>query len=218
MTYLRAQRKSRFTRGLPPDALWDLWQQRYPHLILCNDWLYQAVFRGDTSSAAQQAFLDYLHQVCPNPRPDWLNFHLTVEFGDPRKRYESKSKGVYSPPPYTTVRREWWDVLRIDPLSDFEGLKRAYQYLASQVQGDEETLKLLNWAYRRGKQALGIYEWEDIIRGTDAEIKRIGWSTEQARAYLLRTYGKSSRSWLSDGELLAFWDYLKRCDDKRADL
>ncbi len=60
VTYIRGQRKSRFTKKLTPETLWELWYRRYPDDILCNDWLYQAVNRGDNSVAAQQQFLTFI--------------------------------------------------------------------------------------------------------------------------------------------------------------
>ena len=210
--YIRAQRKSRFTKGLPPDPLWNLWQQRYRASLLCNDWLYQAVFRGDTSEAAQQAFLAYLHQVFPNPRPDWVRFHMAVEFGDPRRLMKSKSKGVYSPPPLILSRRNWWEVLRIDPLSDFGQIKEAYGNLAAQAGDDEEMVKLLNWALETAKQTLRVYDWNDLMRWIDAEINRLGWSQQRASAYLIETYGRPSRLLLGDEQILDFWHQLKRME------
>lgn len=41
------------------------------------------------------------------------------------------------------------------------------------------------------------------------EMKRLGWSTEQGREYLKRTYGKRSRQELNDAELLDFLRYLE---------
>lgn len=49
---------------------------------------------------------------------------------------------------------------------------------------------------------------EEIMR-IGIEMKRLGWSTEQGREYLKRTYGKSSRSKLDDAELLDFLHYLE---------
>ncbi len=214
VTYIRAQRKSRFTRKLPPDPLWDNWQERYPNDLLCNDWLYQAVFRGDTTVAAQQKFLHYLHQSRPNPRPDWLKFQMEVEFGSPEQKYCSKTKGKYSPPPLEMNLLNWWSVLRVKPLASFEEVKIAYQNLTRQAQDDSETIKLLNWALEQYKNAVGIYEWSDLIRWTDAELSRIGWTTERAREYLILTFGKRSRQLLSDEEILEFWQALKILPDK----
>lgn len=41
------------------------------------------------------------------------------------------------------------------------------------------------------------------------EMKRLGWTTEQGRNYLKRTYGKRSRQELDDSELLDFLRYLE---------
>lgn len=47
----------------------------------------------------------------------------------------------------------------------------------------------------------------DIIAQTTVEVKRLGWTNEQGKDYLLQTYGKRSRQLLTDKELL---DFLKR--------
>jgi hypothetical protein len=41
------------------------------------------------------------------------------------------------------------------------------------------------------------------------EMKRLGWTTEQGRSYLKRTYGKRSRQELNDDELIDFLRYLE---------
>ncbi|MGK7874811.1 MAG: hypothetical protein AB4426_16375 [Xenococcaceae cyanobacterium] len=52
-------------------------------------------------------------------------------------------------------------------------------------------------------------DFSDIIAKSDAELKRLGWTNEQGRDYLLQTYGKRSRHLLSDEELLEFLHYLE---------
>lgn len=49
---------------------------------------------------------------------------------------------------------------------------------------------------------------EEIAR-IGVEMKRLGWTTEQGRNYLKRTYGKKSRQELSETELLDFLNYLE---------
>lgn len=49
----------------------------------------------------------------------------------------------------------------------------------------------------------------DVIARTNVELRRLGWTTEQGRDYLKRTYGKSSRQQLSDEQLLEFLHYLE---------
>lgn len=52
-------------------------------------------------------------------------------------------------------------------------------------------------------------DFSDIIARTDIELKRLNWTQEQGRDYLLSTYGKKSRLHLSDEELLEFLHYLE---------
>jgi hypothetical protein len=52
-------------------------------------------------------------------------------------------------------------------------------------------------------------DFNDIIARTNVELKRLNWSNEQGREYLLQTYGKRSRHLLSDEELIEFLQYLQ---------
>ena len=52
-------------------------------------------------------------------------------------------------------------------------------------------------------------DFSDIIAKTSLEMKRLGWTNEQGRDYLLETYGKRSRQLLSDEELIEFLHYLE---------
>ncbi|MFN7556871.1 hypothetical protein [Microcystis sp.] len=42
----------------------------------------------------------------------------------------------------------------------------------------------------------------------DVEMKRLAWTTEKGREYLISTYGKKSRLLLTNEELLEFYNYL----------
>lgn len=52
-------------------------------------------------------------------------------------------------------------------------------------------------------------DFSDIIARTNVELKRLGWTTQQGKDYLLQTYGKRSRQLLSDAELLDFLHHLE---------
>lgn len=52
-------------------------------------------------------------------------------------------------------------------------------------------------------------DFSDIIARTNVELKRLGWTTQQGKDYLLQTYGKRSRQLLTDTELLDFLCYLE---------
>ncbi|MGK7939450.1 MAG: hypothetical protein AB4062_04715 [Crocosphaera sp.] len=54
-----------------------------------------------------------------------------------------------------------------------------------------------------------VLDFSEIIARSNAELKRLKWTTEQGRQYLVKTYGKRSRQVLSDGELLEFLRYLE---------
>jgi hypothetical protein len=42
----------------------------------------------------------------------------------------------------------------------------------------------------------------------DVEMKRLAWTTEKGREYLISSYGKKSRLLLTNEELLEFYNYL----------
>ncbi len=48
-----------------------------------------------------------------------------------------------------------------------------------------------------------------LIALTDVEMDRIGWTKQEGRDYLKRTYGKSTRQRLDEDELLDFLNYLR---------
>ncbi|HEY9830728.1 MAG TPA: DUF5906 domain-containing protein [Stenomitos sp.] len=52
-------------------------------------------------------------------------------------------------------------------------------------------------------------DFSDIMARTNIEIKRLGWTPQQGKDYLLRTYGKRSRQMMTDPELVDFLNYLQ---------
>jgi len=52
-------------------------------------------------------------------------------------------------------------------------------------------------------------DFSQVIDQTTIELKRLGWTQEQGKKYLLETYGKKSRHLLSDQELIEFLTYLQ---------
>ena len=55
--------------------------------------------------------------------------------------------------------------------------------------------------------------YDDVINETNFHLRRIGWTNERGREYLIETYGKRSRHSLEDHELLQFLEYLKNQPD-----
>ncbi|WP_445631009.1 hypothetical protein [Nostoc sp. DSM 114167] len=56
----------------------------------------------------------------------------------------------------------------------------------------------------------------DVIAKTDVEIQRLGWTPEQGREHLIKTYGKRGRTLLTEEELHEFLKYLQSQPDPRA--
>ncbi len=61
---------------------------------------------------------------------------------------------------------------------------------------------------REDKQPKQI-EWQEIKSDIDDSMKRLGWSQEQGRDYLVKTYGVKSRLYLTDEQLIEFANFLK---------
>ncbi|OUL27528.1 hypothetical protein [Nostoc sp. 106C] len=49
----------------------------------------------------------------------------------------------------------------------------------------------------------------DVIAKTDVELQRLGWTPEQGREHLIKTYGKRGRTLLTEDELHGFLKYLE---------
>lgn len=60
-------------------------------------------------------------------------------------------------------------------------------------------------------------DFSDIMARSNAQLKRLGWTTEKGRDYLLKTYGKKSRHLLNDEELLQFLNYLESLPSTQMD-
>jgi hypothetical protein len=52
-------------------------------------------------------------------------------------------------------------------------------------------------------------DFSEVIARSNVELKRLNWTNDQGKNYLLQTYGKRSRQLLSDGELIEFLQYLE---------
>ncbi|WP_414548113.1 hypothetical protein [Anabaena sp. CCY 0017] len=53
----------------------------------------------------------------------------------------------------------------------------------------------------------------DVIAKTDVELQRLGWTAEQGREHLIKTYGKRGRTLLTEEELHSFLEHLESQPD-----
>ncbi|MEH2416693.1 hypothetical protein [Nostoc sp.] len=61
---------------------------------------------------------------------------------------------------------------------------------------------------KRKKKADPV-DLSDVIAKTDVELQRLGWTPEQGREHLIKTYGKRGRTLLTEEELHGFLKYLQ---------
>ena len=60
-----------------------------------------------------------------------------------------------------------------------------------------------------GSSELEAMDFNEIKQKTDIEIRRLGWTKEQGREFLMSRYGKKSRLHLKDEQLIEFLHYLE---------
>jgi hypothetical protein len=61
----------------------------------------------------------------------------------------------------------------------------------------------------RKKKKSEPVDLSDVIAKTDVELQRLGWTPEQGREYLIKTYGKRGRTLLTEDELHDFLRHLE---------
>jgi hypothetical protein len=66
---------------------------------------------------------------------------------------------------------------------------------------------------RSNKSKSQPIDLSDVIAKTDVEIERLGWTKEQGKEHLKKTYGKLGRSLLTEDQLLDFLRYLESQPD-----
>lgn len=62
---------------------------------------------------------------------------------------------------------------------------------------------------KKSKASLESTDYSPEIAKTDLELKRLGWTKQQGIDHLQKTYGKRSRHYLTEDELLDFLHYLE---------
>lgn len=139
--YFRAEVKRRFTKKQPRDRAWDLYVKKFNEYPI-NEWLEGAVFWGNNTQFNQERFVEYLKETSPiqPPKQEWINFHLKIEFGNKLIRNISPKYGM-----------KWFEVLQVNPESDFPTIKEAYKKLSLKYHpdrgGSTEEMQIINWAF-----------------------------------------------------------------------
>lgn len=98
--------------------------------------------------------------------------------------------------------------------TETEAVKQQTSSTATKASSSEETQSLAESPQTSVSSSSSDEEttmdYSDIIAKTNVELKRLRWTNEQGRKFLEETYGKRSRSLLSESELLEFLQYLEK--------
>lgn len=161
--YARSQRKSRFTKNLPPDKLWENFSDKHNgdgKTFLCNDWLFGSIFGGRDNDYYRQRLLEYLDPFAPTnekTKANWIKHHLELEFGKPGKQYRTGKNETTEAKIGRNFKLDWWEILHCSPGSTWEEIKSQYRELAKIYHPDssgfdsETEMKILNLAFDKAK-------------------------------------------------------------------
>jgi superfamily II DNA or RNA helicase len=152
--YLRSQLSRSYTTKRSPDRVFMLFRQRYGHFPP-NDWHVGAVFKGANSQIEQYYYQDFLKTVNLKASPQWLEFHLKLEFGFPDKSYRLSNGESYKPPALDLSELQWWEILGCKPLADEETIKACYSRAIARCHDYDSEAKLINLALEKAKAARG---------------------------------------------------------------
>ncbi len=71
----------------------------------------------------------------------------------------------------------------------------------------QENVSTLSGTGKKKKKAEPV-DLSDVIAKTDVELQRLGWTPEQGREHLKKTYGKRGRTLLTEEEFMDFSKYF----------
>ncbi len=156
-------------------------------------------------------FLDFFQYLVSQPTPtldEVLIAKINVEIGRlwwTKNEEEQYFITTYNKPDRTLLtQEELLDFLRYlesHPIpEDNSELYAEYDEFQDFSTYSEESDKIIT--------RMSSEDLSKVLAKTDVEMQRLGLTTEQGREHLIKTYGKRSRSLLTDDELHEFFQYL----------
>ncbi|WP_335090696.1 hypothetical protein [Nostoc sp.] len=85
----------------------------------------------------------------------------------------------------------------IESFTNFDSEYEEFQYLSTYSEESDNVITRIS-----------SEDLSQILAQIDVQMQRLGWTTEQGREHLIRTYGKRGRTLLTEAELLDFRKYL----------
>jgi hypothetical protein len=137
--------------------------------------------------------------------------------------YISEQSTIINPPEKTNLDASAIDKQTIIPIpdednlpshSEIEPITSPPELELSSITEDTPLLNNLTSEQPEKTANSATMDFSQIINQTTIELKRLGWTQEDGKKYLLATYGKKSRHLLSDEELIEFLNYLQTLEAK----
>jgi len=153
-----------------------------------RDYLIKTYGKRSRQLLTDEQLLDFLHYLESEPSPT----ASPIDFSEIIARTNVELK-----------RLGWTNQQGRDYLIKTYG-KRSRQLLT-----DEQLLDFLHYLESEPSSTASPIDFSEIIARTNVELKRLGWTNQQGRDYLIKTYGKRSRQLLTDEQLLDFLHYLE---------
>ena len=131
-----------------------------------------------------------------------------------KKRVKATTNSKKSPPVEPEIEEKPLPITEIPQEPEIEKTPLPITEISQEPEIEETPLPLAEMPQEKEIEEQPPLEEEEldfseIIARSNVELKRLKWTTEQGREYLIRTYGKRSRQVLSDEELLEFLRYLE---------
>ena len=137
-------------------------------------------------------------------RPDYSTYpHLTSNDIRAKQKRANKCKKLM------LACTNKGELARFRQESGFSRREIDWVYRQALTSSEQEKVKQAAAADQLNLLAPISYEWNDLLAAIDAELNRLGWTTDQGRQYLKERYGAKSRHLLTDEQIIDFWHFLK---------
>ena len=101
------------------------------------------------------------------------------------------------------------ELARFHQESGFSSSERDWVYCHLLTSLEQQKVKQAAATEQLNLLATISYKWNDLLAAIDAELSRLGWRKQQAKSYLMSTYGVKSRHLLTDEQIIEFWRFLQ---------
>ncbi len=119
---------------------------------------------------------------------------IILSCGTSNELSELENEGKISDREIKWLKKNVLTTAEREQVKEIESTRQGNLFAPNEIQGEE--VRELDWA--------------EVISGIDREMKRIGWSIDEGKNYLKSKYGVKSRRGLTNGQIIDFWNYLKR--------